>query len=57
MADDPPYQTKHPLWRLFAAVTLMVIILPATLWGIVQIYEIICAWCGCCSAMDRPRTR
>jgi len=56
MSEDLPPKTKHPLWRLFAIVTLFVIVIPATLWGIVQMYEIICAWCGCCSPIDRPRT-
>ncbi|MEE8125014.1 MAG: hypothetical protein V3T42_04305 [Nitrospirales bacterium] len=57
MLDDIPQHTKHPLWRLFAVITVFVIVVPATLWGIVQLYEILCAWCGCCEAMDRPRTR
>lgn len=57
MLDDIPQHTKHPLWRLFAVITVFVIVVPVTLWGIVQLYEILCAWCGCCEAMDRPRTR
>jgi hypothetical protein len=55
MAIDSPSQSKHPLWRLFAIVTIFVIVIPATLWGIVQLYEILCGWWGGCEGMPRPR--
>ncbi len=48
-------QTKHPLWRLFGVVTVFVIVIPATLWGIVQLYEILCTWWGGCEGMTHPR--
>ncbi len=55
MSVDSFAQSKHPLWRLFFVVTIFVIVLPASLWGIVQLYETLCAWLGGCEAMTRPR--
>ena len=55
MTTDASSKPKHPLWRLFATVTIFVIVIPTTLWGIVQLYEILCAWWGGCEGMTRPR--
>jgi len=56
MSFESSSKTKHPLWRLFGVVTIFVIVIPATLWGIVQLYEVLCGWCGCCEGMTKPRT-
>lgn len=53
MPETFPHKSKHPLWRLFGIVTIFVIVVPTVLWGIVQLYEIVCAWCGCCEGMPR----
>lgn len=57
MVDEAPNgpTRKHPLWHLFGTVVLLILVVPIVLWGIVQLYEIICAWCGCCEGMPRPR--
>ncbi len=55
MSMDASSQAKHPLWRLFAIVTIFVIVIPATLWGIVQLYEILCFWWGGCEGITRAR--
>lgn len=57
MSEEFSQRAKHPLWRLFGVVTLFIIVIPLTLWSIVQVYEIICTWCECCGGIDRPRTR
>ena len=48
---------QRPLIRLFLIVTLFIIILPSILWGVVQLYEVICSSCGCCEGVPRPRGR
>jgi len=55
MSIDSFAKSKHPLWRLFAVVTIFLIVIPGTLWGIVQLYEIVCAGLGGCEGMTRPR--
>lgn len=57
MSDETSFQQrrKHPLWHLFGTVVLLIVVVPIVLWGVVQLYEIICAWCGCCEGMTPLR--
>lgn len=41
---------KHPLVCLFLFVVAFIVVIPSLLWGVIQLYDVLCGWCGCCDA-------